>query len=106
MGGGPTHVGVPAQCPWTWGHCLIGAAVPAQVDPELERLRRGAQGLEEMVEAMKTRAAARALVKQMEESLPEVARALIHERDEVNKLPSRVCLLLTGRCLYDGVAEA
>jgi len=55
----------------------------AQVDPQLLKLQKEASNLEEAVEAFKTRRAVRALVGQMEENLPGVARALIHERDEI-----------------------
>lgn len=49
----------------------------------MERILREAQDFHSAVEGMKNRAVARAMVKTMEEAVPGIANALIHERDEV-----------------------
>lgn len=54
-----------------------------QADPQVERILREAQDFHSAVEGMKNRAVARAMVKTMEEAVPGIANALIHERDEV-----------------------
>jgi pheromone shutdown protein TraB len=54
-----------------------------QADPQVERILREAQDFPSAVEGMKNRAVARAMVRTMEEAVPGIARALIHERDEI-----------------------
>jgi len=61
----------------------VSRLLTQKADPQVERILREAQDFHSAVEGMKNRAVARAMVKTMEEAVPGIANALIHERDEI-----------------------